>query len=374
MKILSFQLKDNTRKWELHTMVFNKLTLLVGASGVGKTQILRAIHTLKEIAEGNSLNGVEWNVTFERLDKKIYNWYGAFETKEVSLFIDEFENETNSNKPKLIYERLQVKDKEQIIDRNTDKILFFGNQTIKLSPEKSVIHLLKEEDAVKPVFLELMKINLSNQFGFSETKMQTTINKDILTDYDTLSKIIESEFKTSIKLYIAYINNHKVFNEIKQRFLEIFPTIEDIRFSEQTKDSKTAIDIQIKEYNVDFWISSKNISWGMMRTLKQLSELYLCSEGTVFLIDEFENSLGINCIDEITHDILNSHRQLQFILTSHHPYIINSISHNNWKLITRNAGAINTHDVAKFNIGKSKHEAFMQLIQLEEYQTGTEQL
>lgn len=131
--------------------------------------------------------------------------------------------------------------------------------------------------------------------------------------------------------------------------------------------------IQIKEKGVKHWISQNRISSGMFRTLMQLSELYLCSEGTVFLIDEFENSLGINCINEITNDILASKRKLQFVLTSHHPYIIDAIGYNNWKLVTRNAGVIKTHNIDKFNIGKSKHSAFMQLIQLEEYQTGQEQ-
>jgi ABC-type transport system involved in cytochrome c biogenesis ATPase subunit len=374
MKILSFRYRDNAKKWELNNIEISKLALLVGASGIGKTQILRAIYAMKEIAEGNSLNGVEWNISFETLEKKKYQWTGAFETKDSSTFIDEDDKTNDLNKPKISYEKLQINNTEKIIDRDAEKILFYGTPTIKLSPEKSVINLLKEEDAIKPIFFELMKINFSNQFRFSESKMQTFFNKEILKNYNSIDEIIESDFKTSIKLYMAFYKKHSVFNQIKQRFIEIFPTIEEIKFSEQTKDSKTLIDIQIKEYNVEFWIASKSISWGMMRTLKQLSELFLCSEGTVFLIDEFENSLGINCINEITNDILNSRRQLQFILTSHHPYIINSIHHHHWKLVTRNAGIIKTHDVAKFNIGKSKHDAFMQLIQLEEYQTGTEQL
>ena len=116
------------------------------------------------------------------------------------------------------------------------------------------------------------------------------------------------------------------------------------------------------------------MSWGMVRTLKQLSELYLCKEGTVFLIDEFENSLGINCINEITTDILTSRRRLQFIFTSHHPYIINNIESKNWKLVTRNAGVVKAQDMSKFDFGRSKHEAFMQLLQLEEFHTGEEQL
>lgn len=132
--------------------------------------------------------------------------------------------------------------------------------------------------------------------------------------------------------------------------------------------------IQIKEKGVGKWVQQSRISSGMFRSLIHIGELYLSPEGTVFLIDEFENSLGINCIDELTADILQSKRQLQFILTSHHPYIINSINFNNWKLVTRNASVVKTHDLNKFNLGKSKHDAFMQLLQLEEYQTGSEKI
>ena len=48
----------------------------------------------------------------------------------------------------------------------------------------------------------------------------------------------------------------------------------------------------------------------------------LWPDGSVILIDEFENSLGVNCLDEITEDVVKESRRLQFILTSHHPYII----------------------------------------------------
>lgn len=110
----------------------------------------------------------------------------------------------------------------------------------------------------------------------------------------------------------------------------------------------------------------------MFRSLIHISEIYLCSEGSVFLIDEFENSLGINCINELTSDILSSKRQIQFVLTSHHPYIINNIDHSNWKVVTRSKGVVSTHNSEKYNIGKSKHDAFMQLVQLDQYQTGIE--
>ena len=77
MKILSLSYTDNALVWSLEKIVFENLTLLVGASGVGKTQILNSILKLKEIANGESVSGVEWEIEFETLDKHIFRWTGA---------------------------------------------------------------------------------------------------------------------------------------------------------------------------------------------------------------------------------------------------------------------------------------------------------
>ena len=58
-------------------MSLSYLTLFVGASGVGKTKILRAIYCLSRIAAGDSYNGIEWNVTFECHERE-YRWSGEF--------------------------------------------------------------------------------------------------------------------------------------------------------------------------------------------------------------------------------------------------------------------------------------------------------
>ena len=100
-----------------------------------------------------------------------------------------------------------------------------------------------------------------------------------------------------------------------------------------------------------------------------ISELYLSTEGTVILIDEFENSLGVNCIDVVT-DLLIENRELQFIITSHHPYIINKIGMEHWKIVTRKGGIVTAKDVKEFNLPKSRHQAFMQLMNLDAYREG----
>ncbi|NBA87706.1 AAA family ATPase [Emticicia sp. CRIBPO] len=386
MTISEFKFEDKSLDWRLEQFPLNKLTLLVGASGVGKTQILRALMALKQIAGGSSINGISWEIKFETLANHKYIWKGEFENKGIEIFIDADEDDDDDdkkNRPRIIHEELLLNG-EEVIFRDEEKILFMGNPTIKLSQQQSIIHLLKEEDKINPAYSGLRKLDFvdhSNSASIGQGFRFSFLNaKSLSKKYDTIVKIQESELETPLKLFFVQKADKKVFATIKQRFADIFPQIEDIKIASlETKEKempnflKDYPFIQIKEKGVVHWISQNRISSGMYRTLIQLSELYLCSEGTVFLIDEFENSLGINCINEITNDILASKRKLQFVLTSHHPYIIDTIGFNNWKLVTRNAGIIKTHDIDKFNIGNSKHSAFMQLIQLEEYQTGQEQ-
>lgn len=385
MKISKFQFEDKSLEWRLEELLLNKLTLLVGASGVGKTQILRALMGLKQITNGSSINGVAWLIEFETLSKQKYIWQGEFENKGVSIFIeDDDDEEDKKNKAKIIFEKLYL-DGNLIVERTNEQILFNGQPTIKLSQQESVLSLLKEEDLVKPAHDELKKLHFADHSnsaiagrGFSFSFLNAS---NLTKKYKTLQKIQESDLETPLKLFFLSKVEKKTFALIKQRFIDIFPQVEDIKIAPlETKDKempdilKDYPFIQIKEKSVKHWIQQHRISSGMFRTLMQLSELYLCADGTIFLIDEFENSLGINCINEITNDILSSRRQLQFILTSHHPYIIDAIGFENWKLVTRNAGIIKTHNISKFNIGKSKHSAFMQLLQLDEYQTGQEQI
>ena len=49
---------------------------------------------------------------------------------------------------------------------------------------------------------------------------------------------------------------------------------------------------------------------------------------SLVLIDEFENGLGVNCIDVLAELLLGERRDLQFVITSHHPKIINQISNS----------------------------------------------
>jgi len=41
-----------------------------------------------------------------------------------------------------------------------------------------------------------------------------------------------------------------------------------------------------------------------------------------------------------------------------------------WKIVTRRGGVVTVKDAKDFNLGNSRHESFMQLINLDAYQEG----
>ena len=107
----------------------------------------------------------------------------------------------------------------------------------------------------------------------------------------------------------------------------------------------------------------------MYKTLLYLTAVRLIPEDSVLLMDEFENSLGVNCID-IFQPSQIAHSNLQFILTSHHPYIINNIPIANWKIVSRSRGKVVVKNASDYGLEHSKHEAFKRLLNLSAYQKG----
>jgi len=336
MQLKSLKYSDHTSGWSLETITFKNLTLLVGASGSGKTQILEAIMNLRKIVEGHSLSGLAWAVEFATSNGSHYRWEGAFDAAQIS------------------YENLYLGDKK-IILRDTQEIFFNDVKTIKLPQHQSVLNLLREEALIGPAYQGFLKISLHQSPSNWELNAGSSVR-----DIQESGKTIKT------KLYLVFVNAKATFDEITQRFIEIFPQVEEVRFESE----KAPPILQIKHTGVSEWISERQISAGMLKSLLYISDLYLCAEGTVNLFDEFENSLGVNCIDQVTHELLSHQRNLQFIITSHHPYIINNIPSDYWKIITRQGGVIRAREAKEYSLGKSKHEAFIQLINLEEYATG----
>jgi predicted ATPase len=178
------------------------------------------------------------------------------------------------------------------------------------------------------------------------------------------------------RLALLQINHNQIFEKIKSDFIEVFPQIQDFAISrrdsrnEWSEKVSPVFSLKLKETAVDEWITQSVISMGILKTLAHITEIYLLAKGSVLFIDEFENSLGVNCVDVIS-ELLNKRRDVQFILTSHHPYISNKIPMKHWKIITRKGSLVTAHKATDYEeLSGSKHQAFTQLINLSNYTTG----
>ena len=113
MKINKFKFYNKALEWSLESIDFDRLTLLVGASGVGKTQILKAILDIQRVANGESVSGINWLIDFDTINGQNYKWEGEFENKG-EQYIDGEEEESKKNKPVILKERLVLNRKEII--------------------------------------------------------------------------------------------------------------------------------------------------------------------------------------------------------------------------------------------------------------------
>jgi len=374
MKIKSLKYYDHAKGWGLEPVEFSNLNLLVGVSGVGKTKILNAIFNLQEIANGQSINGIEWEITFLTDENQEYRWLGQFELllRSETSFIYEFDDDSY-DKPEITTESLFLNG-NLLVERIRNEIKFQGNLLPKLSAIESVIVIFKSEDLVRAAWNGFQQINFSIENTASKNQVYPVPFSMLLDKYPTIQEIVKSRLREQIKLALIHNNVPEIFKEIKNKFIQVFPTVEDIKIQPFNGKSLQKISsavnefpvIYIKEKGVKTWISQEEISSGMYRTLISIVELYLSPKGSLIIIDEFENSLGINCIDAVTEDLILDQGELQFILTSHHPYIINNIPWKTWQLVSKNNGIIRSRkaiDIPTLNTASSL-DKFTQLINL----------
>lgn len=367
MKFKSISAKDKTSGWNVKNIQFNPmLTLLVGASGVGKTMVLNLINGLCQIAKGKSYNGTAWKVEFEQAGHE-YVWEGEFEVREeIEITIPNKVENTFSLLREFISDNGEV-----VVSRTKDSFTYKGKEMVKLDNTKSAVELLKGEDAISPIhwgFDQCYNLNVE------DTSIHISPVLDIYKRHELNSLAIKELKKLSPleRLFLLRKNKLKEFDEICQKFQDIFPNVEKIDFTLAKVFNDALIPLLvIKEKNVSTWVPQNGISSGMMRTLLQIITLVLANNGDVIMIDEFENGLGVNCINELADLIMEPEADIQVIMTSHHPYIINTIPVKNWKILTRNGCDVQVHTAEQLRIGEhSKHEAFMQLMQTPEYRTG----
>lgn len=354
---------------KIERVVFNDdITLLVGLSGVGKTQILNAIEYSLKLAVNKNLRLEPYNTTLcFQIGEEVYVWSyriqqdhaeDIFESKEIKYFF--------------AYEKLQNIKGDILMQRTPDTIQVTGYDKVPTPKKDESLLVQYSEDAfVKPIISEMLKLYPieiemdvrgaieQESFNMFKAKIKESFKENEKQPFEKFSHL-----PVPLKIYITkeyYPQMYaQIFSAVKELFMEINSI--DIVEDPDREIYMVAIDVYGKR------LLQHEISNGMLKTIYYIVELITMSKNSLVLIDEFENGLGVNCIDVLAELLLGERRDLQFVITSHHPKIINQISNKKWKIIERDIATVKNFTAEEYGIMHSQHDAYFNLINRWEFE------
>ncbi|EEU98947.1 AAA family ATPase [Roseburia intestinalis] len=354
---------------KIERVVFNDdITLLVGLSGVGKTQILNAIEYSLKLAVNKNLRLEPYNTTLcFQIGEEVYVWSyriqqdhteDIFEPKEIKYFF--------------AYEKLQNIKGDILMQRTPDTIQVTGYDKVPTPKKDESLLVQYSEDAfVKPIISEMLKLYpieiemdvrgaiAQESFNMFKAKIKESFKENEKQPFEKFSHL-----PVPLKIYITkeyYPQMYaQIFSAVKELFMEINSI--DIVEDPDREIYMVAIDVYGKR------LLQHEISNGMLKTIYYIVELITMSKNSLVLIDEFENGLGVNCIDVLAELLLGERRDLQFVITSHHPKIINQISNKKWKIIERDIATVKNFTAEEYGIMHSQHDAYFNLINRWEFE------
>lgn len=184
--------------------------------------------------------------------------------------------------------------------------------------------------------------------------------------YNKLSGMVKVS-SINVKLYLLLRHNKKEFEQVIEEYKSIFPSIEDITFVDGSKLAMQSGEFPVlafKEKGINDLIMLHELSSGMQKVMFIVADIITLPDDYIYIIDEYENSLGINAINFLPDFISSCGKNSQFITTSHHPYLINNIPVSDWKIFSRIGSkvTVKSGEDLKGRYSKSKQETFIQLL------------
>lgn len=368
VKVLWIEFENIKTGLKIERVNFNKdVTLLVGLSGVGKTQILYAVEYSLKLAIDKDVILHPYRVGMGlQIDGDVYEWsYEIGSMSDGDLILEE------ESRFGFVAEKLTQNGK-RIFERKEDQIFIAGYDRVpQPKRDESLILQYSEDKNFENLILGIRKLYSveielavrggirSESFSMLKAKVTDTLAKESNVDFKAFSHL-----PAAMKIYIAknfyediYI---KIFDAVKELFIEI----EDIDVEEDRNREMYLVSVQVYGKK----LLQHDISNGMLKTIYYIVELFTMSEDSLVLIDEFENGLGVNCIDLLSEIMLSERNDLQFIITSHHPKIINAIAMDKWRIIDRDISVVKNYGSEAYGIENSQHDAYFNLINRWEFE------
>lgn len=369
MKIQWIEFKNLKTNLEIERIYFNEdVTLLVGLSGVGKTQILNVVEYSLKLAFDKDIGLRPYRVGMGILiGDEEYEWfYEINRVNEDELVIGE------ESKYEFLYEKL-TRNSQILFERRDTNVAVIGYDKVpQPKKDESLILQYSEDESFEKLISEIRKLysvemELAVRQGIrseSFSRLKAKVIEVLNASNQQIEFRVFSHLPVAIKLYIVKRYYEEIYVQIFDAVKELFMEIEDIDVEEDS-DREMYL-VSIKVYGKKLF--QQDISNGMLKTIYYIVELFTMPENSLVLIDEFENGLGVNCIDVLSELMLFERKDLQFIITSHHPKIINAISKDRWKIIDRERTVVKNSSSASYEIGNSQHDAYFNLINRWEFE------
>jgi energy-coupling factor transporter ATP-binding protein EcfA2 len=365
MKIISYESNAGPNDLHFPKMNFSRLNLIVGDSGTGKTRLLNTIFNgaLMAVQKAALFVGY-WDITFEH-QNQLYRWV-------IQTGGEKGNEKIQSEK----IAKLSENGEEQVLVKRTQNTFIFnGKELPKLGPRQTSIALLQEEDLIKPLYLGFSSIMRRSFWG---QDLQIAVSLGSVPQI-FLEKIKKSGNKDDLfplplslngRLYILSQYFKDTYDRICKEFMTVFPFVlnydllDTEKFGVHLPGFVPVFAVQERHLGQS-WIPLDQLSSGMQKVLLILTDIFTMPEsGAVYLVDEYENSLGISAINFFPSILLESSPQSQFIMTSHHPYIIGNVPVKSWIVLHRKGKKVlfKQGEALEERYSRSKQKAFVQLI------------
>jgi len=163
---------------------------------------------------------------------------------------------------------------------------------------------------------------------------------------------------------------HKdIYETICHEFISLFPFVREVKVLDAEHYGISLPGLvpvfSLREKETNQWVRLDTFSSGMKKVLLILTDIFVLPvSGAVYLIDEYENSLGTNAINFFPNVLFETEKPSQFIITSHHPYIIGNVQVRDWIVLHRKGTEVFAKQGKELEekFGKSKQKSYIKLI------------